>query len=94
MLIRNLAATLKNNLRVLSATVVWEDHDFPEQQLTFEILSPDVDDQWTGPGDGFTLSSEDPNPDAFLTACPPSPRSVSSGARVTPSQAQARTWRP
>jgi len=71
MLIRNLAATLKNNLRVLSATVVWEDHDFPEQQLTFEILSPDVDDQWTGPGDGFTLSSEDPNPDAFLTACFP-----------------------
>jgi hypothetical protein len=73
MLIRNLACTTSSGRRILSASVVWEDCEFPTQQLTFEIGEPQG-------AAGSTVQTADPNlllfdddlkPDAFLAACFP-----------------------
>jgi hypothetical protein len=61
MLINNLAVAVIDDRRISSATVVWEDRNFPDQVLTFEVEddAPDPED-----GDG-------PSADAFLAACFP-----------------------
>ncbi len=40
MLINKLACTTTPDMRILSADVVWEDRDFPAQEVTFEIDNP------------------------------------------------------
>ncbi len=73
MLINNLDCTTTEDMRRLSATVVWEDHDFPAQELTFEIYRQTDDAEPTQPEAGLDplLASDGPRPDAFLAGCFP-----------------------
>jgi hypothetical protein len=59
--IRDLTATATGDARVASATIVWEDRDYPDRLLTFEVSS----DRATNGG------IDEPSADAFLTACFP-----------------------
>jgi hypothetical protein len=73
MLINRLAYTATTAKRVLSATVVWEERDFPEQSLTFEIHDGETENDTTDSSDRRELarSSGEPRADAFLAACFP-----------------------
>jgi hypothetical protein len=68
MLIDDLAMTATGESRVSSARVVWEDRDYPEQALTFEIHHGTNDD--SGP-EGRARRGDEPCADAFLAACFP-----------------------
>src|SRR5258708_357218 len=61
MIIRNLAATRRGTNKCMTASVVWEDTDLPEQSVYFEI--EDV---------GGRSAGLRPSADAFLCACFPS----------------------
>ena len=54
--------------RISSATVVWEDRNFPDQALTFEIEDNAFD---TGAGGDGAERGDRPSADAFLAACFP-----------------------
>jgi hypothetical protein len=61
MLIRNLTTDVAADVRVSSAEIVWEDHDYADQTLTFEENgATEARGHWRGP-----------SADAFLTACFP-----------------------
>ncbi len=68
MLIRNLALTATGGARISSATVVWEDRNFPDQVLTFEI---EDDAFYTDEADDSPERGDRPSADAFLAACFP-----------------------
>ncbi len=68
MLIRNLALTATGGARISSATVVWEDRNFPDQVLTFEIEDDAFD---TDEADDRPERGDRPSADAFLAACFP-----------------------
>src|SRR5690348_15202427 len=61
MIIRNFTASVNSKSIISSAIVIWEDHNYPEQVLFFEI-----DD-----GDGEGRGVDEPLADAFLAACFP-----------------------
>jgi hypothetical protein len=66
MLIDNLACVGTVEGRRLSATVTWEDRDFPSEELVFELSAPAL------AGRVAVCEHRDyPCPDAFLTACFP-----------------------
>lgn len=73
MLIANFTSTATDRKRVLSATVVWEDRNFPEQRLTFEICDGELDDQAIAADDRCDRERWDGevSADAFLAACFP-----------------------
>jgi hypothetical protein len=73
MFIRNLACTTGCGRRILSASVVWEDQEFPTQQLIFEIGEPQGEGGSTvQTADAESLLFDDDlGPDAFLAACFP-----------------------
>jgi hypothetical protein len=61
-IIRNFGTVKSHAARVYSGTVSWEDRDFPERELIFEI------------GDGghqVSVGHDEPCADAFLVACFP-----------------------
>jgi hypothetical protein len=62
MIVRDFAVTVTSEARTMSATVVWEDHSYPEQVLFFEIHDNGIDEPH---------EIEEPSADAFLTACFP-----------------------
>jgi hypothetical protein len=68
MLIRNLALTATGGARISSATVVWEDRNFPDQVLTFEIEDNACE---VGACDDGVERGDRPSADAFLAACFP-----------------------
>jgi hypothetical protein len=68
MLIRDLALTATGGTRIFSATVVWEDQNFPDRVVTFEIEDNPFD---TGAGDDRAERGDRPSADAFLAACFP-----------------------
>lgn len=68
MLIRHLAQRATGEVRIASATVSWEDRDFPDQVLSFEIQDEGCE-TWGGEAD--TKLRSEPSADAFLTACFP-----------------------
>lgn len=67
MLIRNLEVTT-GEVRISSATVVWEDRNFLDQVLTFEIGGGTFDKE---EGCDGAEHSDQPSADAFLAACFP-----------------------
>lgn len=69
MLINDLASTVTDDRRILSATVVWEDQDFPPQELTFEIGGSENSDIAGGEGAAPPLLPG--GADTFLAACFP-----------------------
>ncbi len=73
MLIDDLAVTVTVDERVLSATVSWEDRNYPEQRLNFEISEDEIEDDAIDAGDGPDRHrwSGGPRADAFLAACFP-----------------------
>ena len=68
MLIRDLAVTATGDVRISSATIVWEDRSFPDQVLTFEISDDISDVSYEGHRGG---RNDGPSADAFLAACFP-----------------------
>lgn len=62
MIIDDFAVRLTGEARTVSATVSWEDHSYPEQELFFEIQDN---------GSGEAQESDEPLANAFLTACFP-----------------------
>src|SRR5882724_532641 len=60
MIVRDFAMTVTGEARTCSATVAWEDHDYPEQALFFEIRDGDEEHR-----------IDEPSADAFLTGCFP-----------------------
>ncbi|HUC09585.1 MAG TPA: hypothetical protein VL985_04070 [Stellaceae bacterium] len=71
MLINNLACMTSTDRRVLSAEVVWEDHDFPRQELLFEVGAPRRgNDRGDAAAEPIALQSSDDDlrPEAFLAA--------------------------
>src|SRR4051794_29660911 len=62
MIIYDFAVRVTREARAVSATVSWEDHDYTDQELYFEI-------QDDGAGEG--QESDEASADAFLTACFP-----------------------
>jgi hypothetical protein len=68
MLIRDLATTASGDVRISSATVVWEDRSFPNQVLMFEIADYPSD---VGNRDVQMERNDLPGADAFLAACFP-----------------------
>lgn len=62
MIIRDIAVKVTGDARVTSATIAWEDQNFPGQGLFFEVRDGDSDD--THEGDGSCAN-------AFLAACFP-----------------------
>jgi hypothetical protein len=62
MIVRNFCSVASNEAKVISATVSWEERDYPDQELFFEIR-----------GDGFDDPDpvDEPSADAFLAACFP-----------------------
>ncbi|HEV2100285.1 MAG TPA: hypothetical protein VGR45_15360 [Stellaceae bacterium] len=68
MLIRDLDTTAIADVRISSATVVWEERSFPDQVLTFEIAdhAPVV-----GNRGAAAERTDGPSADAFLAACFP-----------------------
>ncbi len=73
MLIEDLALTVTPDKRVLSATVLWEDRNFPEQRLYFESSAAGIEDEAIDAEDGLGRQrwSGGPRADAFLAACFP-----------------------
>ena len=73
MLIDDLALTVTPDKRVLSATVLWEDRNFPEQRLYFESSEAGIEDKAIDAEDGLGRQrwSGGPRADAFLAACFP-----------------------
>ncbi len=73
MLIDDLVLTGTPDKRALTATVSWEDRDYPEQRLSFEISDAGIDDDAIDGGGrrDRTRSSDGPSADAFLAACFP-----------------------
>ncbi len=63
MIIRNLATDTARDARIFSATVVWEEQNFPEQALTFAIHDGDSEHR---PGE-----IGEPSADPFLAGCFP-----------------------
>jgi hypothetical protein len=63
MLIRDLTTSSEGTASVSAAAITWEDHDYPEQRLTFTIERPVA----TAAGEDFG----EPIADAFLSACFP-----------------------
>ncbi len=63
MIIRNLVTDTARDARISSATVVWEDRDFPEQVLTFAIHD--------GDGEHRPGAAGEPSADPFLAGCFP-----------------------
>jgi hypothetical protein len=62
MIIRDFAVKATGDARVTSATIVWEDQNYPEQVLFFEIRDGESDDAHV---------SDEPCANAFLAACFP-----------------------
>lgn len=62
MIIRDFALKVTGDARITAATVAWEDHDFPEQSLFFEIADSETDP---------AHQRDEPCADAFLTGCFP-----------------------
>lgn len=62
MIIRDLGTIASSKSRVNSATVSWEDRDYPDQELFFEIRDG---------GFEHAQATGEASPDAFLTACFP-----------------------
>ena len=62
MIIRDFAASVDGRARVSSAAVSWEENDYPEQILFFEIQDGDADD---------ARAIDEPSWDAFVAACFP-----------------------
>jgi hypothetical protein len=62
MIISNLGMVNSSETKATFATVSWEDRDFPDQELVFEISCSES--EWPQGVDG-------PSPDAFLAACFP-----------------------
>jgi hypothetical protein len=62
MIIRDFAESVDGRARVKSAIVSWEENDYPEQALFFEIQDVGIDD---------IDQVDEPSWDAFLTACFP-----------------------
>src|SRR5690242_20707990 len=62
MIIRDFAVRLTDNARVTSATVAWEDRDFTDQLLSFEIQDSESN---------HDHEASEPCVDAFLTGCFP-----------------------
>jgi hypothetical protein len=62
MIIRDFALKVPGDARITSATVAWEDHDFPEQSLFFEIADTEADSP---------PERDEPSADAFLAGCFP-----------------------
>jgi hypothetical protein len=60
MIIRDFGSNANSDARVISATVLWEDCEYPDQELIFETCNGDFDRT------GWQVSA-----DAFLTACFP-----------------------
>jgi hypothetical protein len=60
MIIRDFGLIANSDARVIFATVSWEDCDYPEQELIFEIRE-----------DGLDHAAGEPCADAFLSACFP-----------------------
>ena len=58
MIIRDIGSMVNSGARVISATVSWEDCDFPDQELIFEMLEGGIDP-----------AADETCPDAFLAAC-------------------------
>jgi len=73
MLINKLGCATTEDKRVLSATVVWEDRDFPPQLLSFEISYAQGANEPAGSSASLDpwLLREEPGADAFLAACFP-----------------------
>ena len=61
MIIRNMGTVNSGEARVYSATICWEDRDFPDQELIFEIRDEAPEHS----------ANADPCVDAFLAACFP-----------------------
>jgi hypothetical protein len=59
MIIRDFGLVAKDNARLISATVSWEECEYPQQELTFEA------------SDGGVDRADEPCADAFLAACFP-----------------------
>jgi hypothetical protein len=62
MIISNLGMVNSSETKTIFATISWEDRDFPDQELVFEISDSEPD--WPQGVDG-------PSADAFLAACFP-----------------------
>lgn len=62
MIIRNFGTVASSEARVNSATVSWEERDFPDQELVFEIRAGELDHSPAG---------DEAGADAFLAACFP-----------------------
>lgn len=62
MIIRNFTLTVTDEARITCATVVWEEQNYPEQVLFFEIHDYDTES---------TQEVDEPCADAFLAACFP-----------------------
>lgn len=62
MLIRDFALRVTGDARIMSATVAWEDRDFPDQVLFFEIRDTEGDAPY---------GADEPSADAFLAGCFP-----------------------
>jgi len=62
MIIRNFALKVTGDARITTATVAWEDQDFPKQSLFFEIEDTEGDSPH---------ERNEPCADAFLTGCFP-----------------------
>ena len=62
MIIRDFAASVDGRARVSSAAVSWEENDYPEEILFFEIQDGDADD---------ARAIDEPSWDAFVAACFP-----------------------
>jgi hypothetical protein len=73
MLINNLGCTTTRDALVLSATVVWEDRDFPPQLLSFEICNARGAHEPAEANASLDrrLSRDGPGADAVLAACFP-----------------------
>jgi hypothetical protein len=62
MIIHDFCAVITDDTRVTSATVSWEDHDYPDQELIFEIRDGEL---------AASRQTDEPCADAFLCACFP-----------------------
>ena len=63
MIIRDLTLDGSGTARILSASISWEDRDYPQQQLTFATREHN--------GEPCRLAADEPSADALLAACFP-----------------------
>ena len=61
MIISNFGVVTSGDAKISSASVSWEDHDFPDQELAFEIRCSEPE----------CVEAQGPSADAFLAACFP-----------------------